>query len=192
MTEEELFLSKILSNPADNVTRLVYADWLEERGDDESLRKARFLRLDHELAALPDSDGRRKTLSQELKLQVSALPVSWMVVVARVPIENCELGFEFECPMQWSKLQATKNPEVRFCDTCKKAVYYCQTIDKAQRHARAGRCVAIDSRVVRTHRDLEERMTTVGRLVQMPERAEPEPAEPDSLIKRWIRRIRGK
>lgn len=31
--EEEAFLRAITANPADEATRLVYADWLEERGD---------------------------------------------------------------------------------------------------------------------------------------------------------------
>ncbi|WP_088256217.1 ribosomal protein L7/L12 [Fimbriiglobus ruber] len=40
-SEEEGFLKAIRSNPADDLGRLVYTDWLEERGDD----RARYLRL---------------------------------------------------------------------------------------------------------------------------------------------------
>jgi uncharacterized protein (TIGR02996 family) len=40
--DEEAFLAAIRRNPPDNGIRLVYADWLEERGDD---RRAEYVRL---------------------------------------------------------------------------------------------------------------------------------------------------
>jgi uncharacterized protein (TIGR02996 family) len=33
MSDEAAFLNAILANPEDDAPRLVYADWLEERGD---------------------------------------------------------------------------------------------------------------------------------------------------------------
>ena len=45
MHDEADFLHKLLENPADDTARLVYADWLDERGDEESKTKAQFLRL---------------------------------------------------------------------------------------------------------------------------------------------------
>src|SRR5262249_37551795 len=45
MTDETPFLRAILAKPGDATTRLVYADWLEERGDPRSP----FLRLDPEV-----------------------------------------------------------------------------------------------------------------------------------------------
>jgi uncharacterized protein (TIGR02996 family) len=44
MSDEDAFLRAILDHPADDAPRLVYADWLDERGDRVSVRKARFLR----------------------------------------------------------------------------------------------------------------------------------------------------
>jgi uncharacterized protein (TIGR02996 family) len=46
VNEEETFLAAIRANPADSVTRLVYADWLQERDRPE----ARYLRLEVQLA----------------------------------------------------------------------------------------------------------------------------------------------
>jgi uncharacterized protein (TIGR02996 family) len=46
MTRESGFLRAILDNPADDTPRLVYADWLEERGDP----RGEYLRLDVALA----------------------------------------------------------------------------------------------------------------------------------------------
>jgi uncharacterized protein (TIGR02996 family) len=39
--EENAFLASLRASPADDTTRLVYADWLDERGD----RRGEFLRV---------------------------------------------------------------------------------------------------------------------------------------------------
>ena len=43
MSSEADFLAKLQAEPADDATRLVYADWLEERGDPSAILKAEFL-----------------------------------------------------------------------------------------------------------------------------------------------------
>src|SRR5262249_10931714 len=51
MHSEEAFLSRLADHPDDDVTRLVYADWLDERGD----ARAAYLRAEVALAGLgPD------------------------------------------------------------------------------------------------------------------------------------------
>lgn len=50
MNEEEALLAAIAAAPADALPRLVYADWLEERGD----KRAEFIRLQHQLADVLD------------------------------------------------------------------------------------------------------------------------------------------
>jgi uncharacterized protein (TIGR02996 family) len=52
MNEDEAFLRAILANPGDAALRLVYADFLEERGD----QRAEYLRLEARLAAIPVSE----------------------------------------------------------------------------------------------------------------------------------------
>ena len=52
------FLEAICENPDDDVPRLVYADWLEERGDP----RGEFIRLQCILASMPDNDERRWSL----------------------------------------------------------------------------------------------------------------------------------
>jgi uncharacterized protein (TIGR02996 family) len=42
MTDEQAFLDALAANPADDTTRLVYADWLDDRGE---AAKAEYLRL---------------------------------------------------------------------------------------------------------------------------------------------------
>lgn len=46
MSDEAALLAAIAASPADALPRLVYADWLEERGDS----RAEFLRLQQQLA----------------------------------------------------------------------------------------------------------------------------------------------
>lgn len=60
---EQAFLNEILTNPQDDAPRLVYADWLEERGDP----RGQFIRLQCEAERLPASFD-RDDLLYEAKL----------------------------------------------------------------------------------------------------------------------------
>ena len=55
----EPFLATILDRPGEDGPRLVYADWLEEQGDAD---RAEFIRVQIELAYLPDHDPKRDRL----------------------------------------------------------------------------------------------------------------------------------
>jgi uncharacterized protein (TIGR02996 family) len=64
MTEND-FLQEILANPDDDGPRLIFADWLEERGDP----RGEFIRVQIALANLPEDDpGRGKLLLRQRKL----------------------------------------------------------------------------------------------------------------------------
>jgi uncharacterized protein (TIGR02996 family) len=66
MTHDEAFLLAIIEDPDDDAPRLVYADWLEEHGQPE---RAAFIRVQCELAHLPEGDPRRPELvSREWRL----------------------------------------------------------------------------------------------------------------------------
>jgi uncharacterized protein (TIGR02996 family) len=58
MTSDGAFLRAIQANPGDVALRLVYADFLEERGDP----RAELIRIHCELAAMPPGDPRRHPL----------------------------------------------------------------------------------------------------------------------------------
>jgi uncharacterized protein (TIGR02996 family) len=66
MNEDETFVQAIAANPNDDTLRLVYADWLEERGDP----RGAYLRLDCFLDALPAFPRRKR---QQLEGQFAAL-----------------------------------------------------------------------------------------------------------------------
>jgi uncharacterized protein (TIGR02996 family) len=57
------FLRAIQENPDDDAPRLIYADWLEERGDDE---RAEVIRLGCELARLREGDPRWPWIEKHL------------------------------------------------------------------------------------------------------------------------------
>ena len=57
-------------------------------------------------------------------------------------IRNCTDDFAFVCPKLWDKLQPTIDEGIRFCDACRKNVYYCRTDEEFTRRARDGQCVA--------------------------------------------------
>jgi uncharacterized protein (TIGR02996 family) len=49
VTPEEHLIAAIIANPHDDTARLVYSDWLEERGD----ARGEYLRVEVELSRLP-------------------------------------------------------------------------------------------------------------------------------------------
>jgi uncharacterized protein (TIGR02996 family) len=200
---EEAFLRALRERPADDTTRLVYADWLEELGDDASAAQACFLRLDHELTGLPNGDQRRKRLEAELRRLAADVAPAWAAVVSRARIEKCSregqaeparrtrrsrrkragtggakggVEVEFKCPMRWDQLQPTDAASVRHCASCQRSVYYCATAEDAIGHAIVGDCVAVDARV--TLRDGDLNLVVLG----MPMR----PARPE-----WDRPAEG-
>src|SRR5262245_30408595 len=113
MNEDAAFLAAIKAAPNDDTPRLVYADWLEERGR----QGGEFLRVDCEIAALdPAQFEQREQLRAKLraegvvnsftldtldsyfwqrahlvaKLRVASrgLEDDWMAAVSRVPVEE--------------------------------------------------------------------------------------------------------
>jgi len=71
MSDEDAFLARIAATPADDVARLVYADWLEERGDAESAAKAEYLRQTCQLLA-PGSTKSWRAIRRRLQ-QIAAM-----------------------------------------------------------------------------------------------------------------------
>jgi uncharacterized protein (TIGR02996 family) len=174
MHDEDDFLRKLSENPADDTLRMIYADWLDELGDDESRKKSQFLRVTVRLMGPIQRVGWRHARRMELHVLAQALPGAWLAVVSRLRIENCEQaaireglareGFVFNvvCDKRWDELVATDAPAVRHCDACDRNVYYCDTIEDARGHARRGECVAVNLGVIRQSGDLEKRGIMLG------------------------------
>jgi len=60
-----------------------------------------------------------------------------------IPLLNCTKLFKFRCPKTWSSLEGKQGDTVRFCKSCKKNVYLCQTPEEIYSRAQIGSCIAI-------------------------------------------------
>jgi uncharacterized protein (TIGR02996 family) len=70
-------LQEVLATPQDDAPRLVCADWLEEHGDDADLARAEFIRVQCELARLPEGDSRVLDLRRREHEQLIAHHKEW-------------------------------------------------------------------------------------------------------------------
>jgi uncharacterized protein (TIGR02996 family) len=136
----------------DEASRVVYADWLEDRGE---LERAEFLRIQQEIVVSSPDEPRVEALTSRLRELAASIDVPWRTRVARPPIEHCPVAFELQCPKEWGKLEPTDRDGVRYCGSCKKTVHYAPTVADARRHAQRGNCVAIDIAGIRWSHDLE-------------------------------------
>ena len=205
MLSDDNFLAQLLAGPAANDTRLVYADWLEERGDPASAAKAEFLRVTVELAAGRGPKGWRKARRKRLQELAAGLDTGWLAVVSRLAVENCQckredaepgrrhdIRFDFLCERRWKGLRPTDDPAVRFCDGCRHNVYYCDTIGEARHHAWDQHCIAVDLGVIRREGDLEPVRMTVGFAGVPLQPRELELMQPDPVSAERERRKRDK
>jgi uncharacterized protein (TIGR02996 family) len=100
LTQDESFLQAIIESPDDDNLRLVYADWLEDLGDP----RGEFIRVQCQLANLPEGDARRPELeARERELLAKYSPV-WVqelqpdpagVTFRRGFVEDVETDAEF-------------------------------------------------------------------------------------------------
>ena len=65
MNERDALMRTICENPDDDTPRLVFADWLQENGDEE---RAEFIRVQIELCGLPDGKTKQKRQVREKEL----------------------------------------------------------------------------------------------------------------------------
>lgn len=74
MTLHDAFLQTILANPEDDTPRLVYSDWLDERGDP----RGEFIRVQCRLAMLSADDERRPPLEQQERQLLERHQDQWL------------------------------------------------------------------------------------------------------------------
>jgi uncharacterized protein (TIGR02996 family) len=71
------FLAAIVETPDDDAPRLVYADWLEDHGDDKSRIRAEFIRLQCRLASLSPGSAEATRLARREKELLKAHGSEW-------------------------------------------------------------------------------------------------------------------
>ena len=180
MTDDAGFLRAIAATPSDDLARLVYADFLDERGRDGDGARAEFLRLTARLAARDCKKAETKAGRARLQELAAGLDGDWLAVVSRLAVENCQkrdwpehpLSFSFVCGRKWEDLTPTDATAVRHCDGCREDVHYCDTIGAAQRHADGGHCVAVNLSVIRRQGDLRRAPMLMGKVVPSPQMRE--------------------
>ena len=136
----------------DDASRIVYADWLEQRGDRV---RAEFLRVQDQLREDWRPGGELAVLVSRLRALAAEIEVAWRLQVADPDVERCGGAFR-SCGMHWSVLQPTERDSVRHCTRREHDVYYALHVGEARGHARAGRCVALDVTGARWRGDLAE------------------------------------
>jgi uncharacterized protein (TIGR02996 family) len=164
MSEEAGFIQSILADPRNAFPRLVYADWLEERGDADSARRAEYLRVECALDASPSGSHQRRRLQSRLLQLRGEVGDDWWRQLDWAKVEYC-VEFEYRCPQRWDTLQTTDNAAVRHCSQCQRNVYYCRSFQEVRRRADAGQCVAMDSRLARVSLSLVRTRLPAGRLL---------------------------
>lgn len=154
MDEEAGFLSAIHQTPAEDTTRLAYADWLGERDDPRYAPKAEFVRLELRLAHAPDDDPVHHDGPPRLRGLAATLPLDWLAVLSRPPLEGCRMRLLRPCPGRWDRLFPLGSPTLRFCDRCERTVNFCGTLEDGRQRVRRGECVAMSPAVERRPNDL--------------------------------------
>jgi uncharacterized protein (TIGR02996 family) len=79
MSTRDAFLSEIIANPDDDVSRLVFADWLEDHGDAD---RAEFIRAQIRLEGMPEWDPDRFDLEER---SLDLLSAHWDEWTAGLP-----------------------------------------------------------------------------------------------------------
>lgn len=82
MTDDAAFIRAIREAPEDETTRLVYADWLDDRGDP----RGRYLRTEADWVGMhPDTPDRRATFIRLSEL-AGSVDASWLADVSRLAV----------------------------------------------------------------------------------------------------------
>ncbi|MBN9119658.1 MAG: TIGR02996 domain-containing protein [Planctomycetes bacterium] len=88
MTEDEPFLRAMLADPADRVSRLVYADWLDDRSDP----RGEYARLAARVGELPHGHPERAPLRGRMLGLQPHLPPWWCAIVGGLRATSEEAG----------------------------------------------------------------------------------------------------
>jgi uncharacterized protein (TIGR02996 family) len=134
--EEWAFLRAMLDVPEDRTTWLVYADWLDDRGDP----RAEFLRLSVERDALTEGNPARAGIEARLAQLRAELDPQWMMVFDPAPVGNCSGCY-------WDDMRPTDLPDLRICHRCRQSVIYCHTLEEAVLYSDCDQRVALSTRI---------------------------------------------
>jgi uncharacterized protein (TIGR02996 family) len=107
MSEQDDFLPAVLERPDDDTLRLVYADWLQERGDP----RAEFIRVQVALARMAADDSQLGTLRARERDLLEEHAQDWCAPLG-LDLEQCEFRRGFVEAAEIRADQFLKHPEV--------------------------------------------------------------------------------
>lgn len=112
MSDADALMLAILTDPADDLPRLVYADYLEEHGEPE---RAEFIRVQCQLSTDDADDARNNRLGtnplrrRERELLTAKNALAWgpsrVMWDAGLKAPTCSLNFMDSCPAGWVGLE---------------------------------------------------------------------------------------
>jgi uncharacterized protein (TIGR02996 family) len=90
-SDEQAFLKAILAAPDDDTPRLVFADWLDERGEGDDAARAALIRAQCRLERLPLGSKERNKLQREAKAILKKHGDRWAKALHEaVDVRQCE------------------------------------------------------------------------------------------------------
>lgn len=127
MQSDEAFLAALRADTDDGLSRLAYADWLDERDD----RRGAFLRFQLALRPLPPDHPCRPEMERRLSLLRKGLDAEWLAAVeperaylatAEPANPNCDcLAASYgPKPRKWGKMRFHTEPQDTECDAWKR------------------------------------------------------------------------
>src|SRR5579864_2131639 len=113
--DQNAFLHTICAHPDDDAPRLVYADWLDERGDP----RGEFIRVQCELAGLREDDPKWTALKEREQTLLSQHHEKWLKEIPEWAREDVEFhrGFVDSVAVGIRNLLEQGNVEALFA-TC--------------------------------------------------------------------------
>jgi uncharacterized protein (TIGR02996 family) len=86
-SDEDAFMAAILASPDDDTPRLVFADWLDERGTEDDRARAALIRAQCRLEYLP-AGRERRNLESEVKALLKSNEKRWTAALRAAELEH--------------------------------------------------------------------------------------------------------
>jgi uncharacterized protein (TIGR02996 family) len=77
MSAEQGLLAEIFAHPDDDTPRLVYADWLDEHGDESAQARADLIRVQIDLSRLEEKHPRRREVAERERELLDGWELEW-------------------------------------------------------------------------------------------------------------------
>src|SRR5690349_13131729 len=131
--DEADFIYAILLHPEDDTLRGMYADWLEDQGDE----RAEVLRAMIRVMQQPRLNPTPRSVKFYRLFRESNVSKEWLAQVSRGGIGFCFMR-DGDCPRRWERLIGTEDATVRRCFECKREVWFCWRESEVIQAVRSG------------------------------------------------------